>query len=48
MRFDKDPDRQVPDAETWDLPRRLNPDDCRSETTDRGREPARFAEEDEL
>lgn len=46
MRFSRDPDRCVPDFETWDLPLRLNPDDCRAETTDRAREPAHFQDED--
>lgn len=47
MRYERDLDRLVPDAETWDLPRRLNPDDCRSEVGGVDRDPPRFQEEDE-
>lgn len=47
MRLSRDPDRWVPDAETWDLPSRMNLEDCHAETTDRGREPARLDEEND-
>lgn len=44
---DRNPDRRVPDVETWDAPHRLNPDDCRVEIGGREREPPRFDEEDD-
>ena len=43
----RNPDRRVPDDETWDSPRRLNPDDCRAEIGGRDRQPPRFDEEED-
>lgn len=47
MRRHPDPDRGLPDPETFDLPFRLDADDCHAETQDRRRTPLPFDLEDE-